>query len=155
MEVLFVIGIVGLILYFLLKSPSGVDMKSDPVELIGDGSFDYEIVGESHYQNNIRKALKLSGGRSSKSFQVQLIPEDHNQHDKNAVAVYIDWKKVGYLSRREAKNYRRRMKVLGFENRIAVCGGTVWGGGKGKSYGIWLDYDPTKTKKHYTKKEEV
>lgn len=124
--------------------------KSKPaIELKGNGSFDYEIVGESNYQRNIRKALNLNGQKSSKSFKVRLEYEDHNKHADKAVAVYIGSRKVGYLSRGKARSYRKMMKNIGMSKRDAECYATVYGGGNKKSYGIFLDFDSQKTKRIY------
>lgn len=60
--------------------------------------------------DNIKKALDLNGKKFSKSFLVRLEYEDHNKHDEKAVAVYIENKKAGYLSRPKAKSYRNMMQ---------------------------------------------
>lgn len=129
-------------------SPSQA-LNSNSIELTGNGTFDYEIVGESHYQDNIKKALNLDGGRSSKSFKATLVHDNNNPHDKMAVAVKVNGYLVGYLSRGKARSYRKIMKDLGFEGCDGICAGTVWGGGKKKSYGIWLDYNPRLMRKKY------
>lgn len=141
--VLIIVLAVILFIWFGKKKPA--------INLIGNGSFDYEIVGESNYQKNIKKALGLKGGKSSKSFNVRLEYDDYNEYDDKAVAVYIENRKVGHLSKSKARSYRKMMKSLGFDKKDAISGATVYGGGREKYYGIFLDFDPTKTKKHYTK----
>lgn len=39
-----------------------------------------------------------------------LIPEDDNPHDPKAVRVEVDGHKVGYLSRTNARRFRKRCK---------------------------------------------
>lgn len=69
----------------------------------GDGSFDQEVVGESHYQEALRK---LAGGERRKHTTAQLICESNNPHDKLAVRVEIGGKTVGHLSSDEAQAHR-------------------------------------------------
>lgn len=58
--------------------------------LKGPGTFDVEIKGESHYQDNL---LAIHGPKRGKSAQLKttatLIAEDDNPHDDNAVRVEI------------------------------------------------------------------
>lgn len=128
------------------------------IDLIGDGEFYYdEVVGESFYQENIMKSFELRGEKTDKVYWVRLTYEDGNPHDNKAIAVYSEYAKlkIGHLSKREARNYRRRMSVLGFEGYDASCEAKVFGGGKKKSYGIFLNYDPRLTKKHYMKLKQA
>lgn len=147
-------SIIFLIILFLLvmmfRTPKGYP-SGEAIELIGDGSFSFEIVGESNYQKNIMKALNLSGGRSSKSFEVRLVHDDLNKYDDKAVAVFIDDYLVGYLPKQKARGHRKRMDSIGHKGKDASCSGTVWGGGSKKNYGIFLDYNTSKTTKHYKK----
>jgi hypothetical protein len=60
------------------------------------------VVGTSHYQDAL---LELSGRRGDEEVRVvkvaALVPEPANPHDPNAIAVQIDGRLVGYLSREE------------------------------------------------------
>ena len=65
------------------------------------------VVGTSHYQEAL---LELTGGRAGdEEIRVQkvalFVPEPENPHDPNAVAVKIDDRLVGYLSRDENKRW--------------------------------------------------
>lgn len=122
------------------------------IRLTGDGSFSYEIVGESFYQNNIKKSLNLSGGRSSKSFEVRLLYDDDNSCDKNAIAVYIGLDQAGHLSRKAAISYRKMLSDVNLSHKPAICNATVVGGGIKKNYGIFLDFNARKTKQQLSKK---
>lgn len=77
--------------------------------LVG-GDFRQEVVGESHYTRALARCFKAgdvddSGKRSYIS--VELVAENNNKHDKNAVAVVGKFGVVGYLSRDDAKIYRK------------------------------------------------
>lgn len=63
------------------------------------------VVGESHYQDVLRALVSRIG--SDGVFTARLVPEPHNPHDAEAVAVCVDGDlaKVGYLARGVAKTY--------------------------------------------------
>jgi hypothetical protein len=67
------------------------------------GTFGVEVVGESHYQENLEA---ICGPRTENSVdltvQATLSPEGDNPHDPQAVRVEIHGKLVGYLSREMA-----------------------------------------------------
>jgi hypothetical protein len=71
-----------------------------PVVLEGDELV--RVVGTSHYQDAL---LELSGRTADDEVRVQkialFVPEPDNPHDPNAIAVTIDGRLVGYLSRDE------------------------------------------------------
>lgn len=74
------------------------------------GDFGQEVVGESHYTRALARCFKAgdvddSGKRSYVS--VELVAENNNKYDKNAVAVVSEFGVVGYLSRDDAKLYRK------------------------------------------------
>ena len=99
------------------------------VEILGKGTFEYDVVGESNYQ----KALKnICGGRTKhgvdKVVQATLVHEDDNPHDKNAVRVDIQGHTVGYLKRSNAKTFRRRMEDAGYPYSPAKCSANIVGG---------------------------
>ena len=74
-----------------------------------EGRDDLEVVGEASYQDNL---WRIVGGRHSPDGRVRediyavLAAEPDNPYDPNAVAVWIQGLKVGYLSREDARRYR-------------------------------------------------
>ena len=116
-----------------------------PFHLDGEGAFDFDIVGESHYQGALEN---IAGPRTDESVEheciAHLICEDRNPYDSNAVAVHIDGKKVGYLSCAHAKFWRSTMSKVGRSGQPASVDALIVGGwdrgerGKG-SYGVKLD----------------
>jgi hypothetical protein len=128
------------------KSSIPPNDEPDEVELRGKGEFDLEVVGESHYQDNLEE---ICGPRKKDgedlTIEATLILEDDNKYDRgNAVRVEIKGKQVGYLSKKIARAYRETMKEAGHPNAIAICQANIRGGwlrandDKG-SYGVWLD----------------
>ncbi|MFZ2736649.1 MAG: HIRAN domain-containing protein [Burkholderiaceae bacterium] len=105
-----------------------------------------DVVGESFYQGNLEA---LCGGKTKdgveKQFVADLIPEDDNEHDKNAVRVDINGRTVGYLPREIAKKYRKS-----YADNAARCGATIVGGwkrrgGKSGHFGVRLNQSPETT----------
>ena len=113
--------------------------------LAGPGTFQIEVVGESHYQRTLES---ICGGRSedgaNKIAQATVILEDDNPHDNRAVRVDIDGQTVGYLPRESARVYRRKLKEAGYPRLTGTCSAVIRGGwdrgGDDRGYfGVWLD----------------
>ena len=86
------------------------------------------MVGTSHYQDAL---LELSGREADEEIRVAkialFVPEPDNPHDPNAIAIHIDGKLVGYLSRDENKRWLDVVAGhrIGAEAMIAGRGGTT------------------------------
>ena len=80
-----------------------------------EGREDLEVVGEASYQDNLWRVV---GGRSSSEDRVRvdvyavLVVETDNPYDANAVSVWVQGLKVGYLSRDDARRYRPGLLAL-------------------------------------------
>lgn len=99
--------------------------------------FEQEVVGESHYISQLKKAFR--SGKISKNGKrsyviVRLVLEDNNKYDKNAVAVMSDFGKVGHLSRADAILYRRIYGSVKTHTADAVIVTR-----HGDKFGVWLD----------------
>jgi hypothetical protein len=114
-----------------------------PVRLQGRRWCDFEIAGESHYQT----ALAAIAGHDPEGVNLHcealLVPEPDNHADPNAVAVVIEGRRVGYLRREDAADYRARLAALGAPGRPAacpayICGGFVTEDGEHVFYGVKL-----------------
>ena len=112
------------------------------------GDFEFEVVGESHYQVNLRRLAGDYGNESASTECVaELVPEDDNKFDKSAVCVYVKDQMVGYLSREDARSFRRRLGRKGLSGQNTFCDAVIVGGGTAKDgkefkYGIRLDIKP-------------
>jgi hypothetical protein len=113
----------------------------------GPGRFHTHVVGESSYQGALRK---LAGGYQRDGVRVPvmavLIPEPSNTFDPNAVMVHIDNRKVGYLSRDEALEFRECMAKLDPPRQVAavdaiIVGGFVRADGEKGHFGVQLDLE--------------
>jgi hypothetical protein len=115
-----------------------------------EGREDLEVVGEASYQDNL---WRIVGGRRSPDDRVRedvyavLVAEPDNPFDANAVAVWIQGLKVGYLSRDDAQGYRPGLLALEQQHGkpIALAGVIAGGGmradGPGR-LGVFLEHDP-------------
>lgn len=133
------------VLWRLLDTSGGTTTVQTAGNIQGPGDFACEVVGESNYQHHLEQ---IAGGRSDESARLSkqaiLVLEDDNAHDKNAVCVFIDGLRVGYLSRDMAKSYRRRLKqqslpIAHYRCDALIVGGWDRGGGDVGHFGVRLD----------------
>lgn len=107
------------------------------------GNFDFEIVGESNYQNNIA----LIGKQNPDLITAILVPEPNNQYDTKAIRVDINGLIVGYLSKDDARSFHRRLGNKKISGKATKCKAIITGGhllksGNKASYGVQLDIKP-------------
>lgn len=108
----------------------------------GDGSFEFDIVGESHYQDALDA---ICGGKCEEGHELECVAllrrEPHNKHDPNAIAVMINGRKVGHLSRTDARAISQLLDRRGLKEFTAdamIVGGWTRRSGDGH-YGVKLD----------------
>ena len=110
-----------------------------------------QVQGESNYKDNIEEVSNYMGeeeGVDASDFDAHLVLDDSNPYDpNNAVRVDIDGRVVGYLSKSDAKKYRKRLADLGLSNIIGECSASIKGGfikqstGEQADFGVRLDLD--------------
>ncbi len=90
-----------------------------------------EIVGESFRQDAVRAVAKVADGAP---FDLYLLPDPSNPHDRNAVRVMVGNLHVGFLPRDAAKVWKRRCQeamerreLIWGEGRAASRTGEIWG----------------------------
>jgi hypothetical protein len=115
-----------------------------------EGREDLEVVGEASYQDNFWRIIRerrSPDGRVREEAYAVLEAEPDNPYDANAVAVWIQGLKVGYLSREDARRYRHGLQALVQKHGkpIALAGVIAGGGmradGPGR-LGVFLEHDP-------------
>jgi hypothetical protein len=124
--------------------------STSEIELPGDdGNYPLVVVGESQYQAILEQ---ICGGRTELSVQfacrAQLVREDTNPYDRNAIRVVVDGKTVGYLQKPDAVAYRQFLNRRGTSSAIGVCDAEIRGGWDRETrgtrdrghFGIWLDF---------------
>ncbi|MGB5903487.1 MAG: HIRAN domain-containing protein [Xanthobacteraceae bacterium] len=115
--------------------------------VIGSGDFDFDIVGESRYQDALDR---ICGGKTDGGHEIEveamLIEEPSNSHDANAVKVTIQGHTVGYLARPDAEEYKHHVRYAGHAGQFVRVKAVIVGGwdrgrrGAGH-YGVRLDMD--------------
>ena len=132
----------------LFGSSASTSQKADEVvaRIKGPGTFSLDIVGESYHQDVLEE---VCGGRTPdghrKEIEVLILNDDQNPHDNKAVAVCTaDGRLVGHLSRKHAREYRKRMAEAGAGKHPALCQALVVGGwdrgnGDTGNFGVKLD----------------
>jgi len=96
-----------------------------PVRLEARRWCDFEISGESHYQDAL---LVLAGARRTRAgaqihCEATLVPDPANPYDPNAVAVMIGGLQVGWLRRQDAPTYNAAVYVGGARGRAPGLAG--------------------------------
>jgi len=119
--------------------------SKNALNLTGPGTFSCEIMGESHYQDNLED---ICGGRTEEGAniitQAALVLDDDNPYDSKAVRVDIGSRTVGHLTKTHARDYRRNLMKAGHPRVQAICkarivGGWDRGGGNAGYFGVKLD----------------
>ncbi|MDO8458528.1 MAG: HIRAN domain-containing protein [Burkholderiaceae bacterium] len=113
------------------------------------GYFEFDVVGESYYQSNLKQIAGDHGKQSAEVTTIAtLMPDNDNKFDKNAVRILVAGRTVGYLTREDAPRFRRRLSSckLG-STALTTCDALVVGGfakknGDTASYGLQLDIKP-------------
>ena len=105
----------------------------------GPGAYAVDVVGVSRRQEVLEAAAE-EGAR----VEAVLVLENSNPHDANAVAVEIDGRLVGYLSRENAALYRADLAAAGTPDVSVRCNAKIVGGfetrdGGRAHFGLKLD----------------
>jgi hypothetical protein len=123
----------------------GGERERQIIQLEGDGDYDCEVVGESHYQDALSQ---ITGGKTENGHEFACVaflePEPTNANDRNAVMVVIEGLKVGYLSKPHAAAMSYILKKhkadAGQADAIIVGGWSGRGGRKAEGhFGVRLD----------------
>ena len=130
---------------WLANVPGGLEITAT----LSEGWLRVDAVGESRYQDALEE---IAGGRSDRGADHEkvalLIPEPTNRYDPNAVAVWIEGKIVGYLSRENAEVLQPGIIRLHRQHdrpvacRARIVGGWDRGGGDRGHFGVRLYLDP-------------
>jgi hypothetical protein len=92
--------------------------------------YDVDVVGESFYQPALDE---IAGGRTpegcvNREHVAALVPEPQNSYDKQAVAVLIEGRLVGHLSREDARAYGVVIRRCRDADRYPAVHATLTGG---------------------------
>jgi len=85
------------------------------VWLAGSAFHRQEVAGEFFNEEHVNRVVHASGGRFGVQLIAWLAPEPSNPHDPNAVMIWIQGGRVGYLPRLEAFVWQR--PIIDIERR--------------------------------------
>jgi len=104
-----------------------------------DGEDSWPVVGENFYEGNLLKILERNSPNQRRA-TAELKPVSDNEHDPNAIEVYIDGLQVGYLSRENAMRGRKALVMWSECVKTILCGAYIKGGEKEKpNIHVYLD----------------
>lgn len=129
--------------------PTSEAIEAPPAErtiywLLGDDTYDFQIVGESHYQDVLERAAgpKCEEGCDEEVI-VELRAEPDNLHDANAVQVVLLDAVVGYIPRPAAADLAALLKQLNVPPSRMQVFARITGGwrrpGSEGAFGVRLD----------------
>ena len=113
--------------------------------------FDVEIVGESNYQDALRRSKREAKDYGGKAYITAIVVrEPDNKFDSGAVKVMNGrLETIGYLSRTVAAKYGESIELWEAEGYSLRCQAVlVAGTGKRKNIGAWLDLASPDTLNH-------
>jgi len=119
--------------------------EKEPDFVEGDGHYDLDVVRVSHWQKRLKS---LCGGYSIKGSYHEAVAKLHyengNPDDSNAIRVVVNGGTVGYLSRENARLYRKAIETAGKEGIVVSCNAKIAAGRriwffKKPDFGVWLD----------------
>jgi len=121
-----------------ILDPERALIASGAKELLGDESFDFEVVGESFYAQNfsaLQKSVGLVDGQDWDDVAV-LIADPGNKQSPNAVGVFVSGLKLGYVPEVNAPGvYRFLLQNGGYAKADAAI---YFSAATGQN-SIWLD----------------
>lgn len=118
-----------------------------PPQFSAQGGYDFDLVGESNYQRDLRQIAPPATDRSRFHKLVATVElEDENPHDRQAVLVSIGGNTVAYFSREDARRFRRALMSHAVDGwrwsvRAVLVGGWDRGFFDRGSIGVRLDLE--------------
>jgi hypothetical protein len=124
-----------------LTSDAGIGAVTN----LGQGGFNFEVVGEQSYQNNLRR---VSAGRVERGERVTFpcrLRYEINPHT-HGPAVRVDTsdgRTLGHFPAAQSEVYASAFHLLEQGGGVGECLGVLVGGQPDKpSLGVWLDFKP-------------
>lgn len=117
------------------------------VALCADKGPTVEVVGESFYQGNFEDIIGTPYERGVYwDIVAQVLFQDGNPHDPNAVLIVSGGKPLGHIAKRDSLKFRRQILAVNPEQRPVICKGQIIGGwanegGVKASYGLTLSIE--------------
>jgi hypothetical protein len=109
--------------------PVAPKAETDVLHLAPGRGFTQQVVGESRRQDAFEKVM---GKRKAEGFRkeviAQLVFDDGNPVDSNAVGVLLDRYHVGFIPKEDARVFREQILAINPEELPVTCNAKVVGG---------------------------
>jgi len=111
----------------------------------------FEVVGESFHTKSFVKLVGWAFGGHRQKCTAEVVLEDDNSHDRNAVKVMICGLDVGHFPRQEAAEFRKFLNRDGIPDQSFLVDAIIVGGRPGENFGVFLDIEKIKKNRtwHY------
>lgn len=132
--------LLGTAVWAWARWPKADEIPKDLHRWPGSGAYRMNVVGESYYQDNLRR---LAGTPRTTAI---LTPYSSNPHDPMAVRVEIAGLMVGHLARQQARAFRQQLAEAATSGAPSTCAALITGGhvlqdGSRAHFGVRLDID--------------
>jgi hypothetical protein len=105
------------------------DSSDYDFRLIGSKGDGIKLAGTSTFQTELKRAAGKFGEQGvNKTVRVNMVEDDRNQHDTNAVKVMIDGVTIAYLPAARATEYREQVKAAGLSGKVGEASARIVGG---------------------------
>jgi hypothetical protein len=98
--------------------------NAKPMPNEGPGTYSYNVVGESHCNASLRRIIEDEGLDPNVGGEIYtqafLLCEPQNKFDKNAVAVVVALKRVGYIPREDAKDLASQLTRMASRGEVLL-----------------------------------
>lgn len=121
-----------------ILGPERAQIANDARPLLGDESFDFEVVGESFYSQNFSALQKNAGLVDGQDWDdvAVLIADPANKQSPNAVGVFVSGLKLGYVPEVNAPGV---YKFLLQNGGYAKADAAIYFSAANGQNSIWLD----------------
>lgn len=124
------------VLFIVFRGQVREDVRARPVSdhgeatrervaLAGPRHCDQFVTGTGHRQDALARVAQDHDGKRWFHLPAQLRPEPDNPHDRNAVAVDMGGRHIGYLPREDAPEYLNALRLLTGGAPVADCRGYI------------------------------
>ncbi len=121
-------------------------LHNEEVSCTPTGTFDVIVVGVYFHQEALEKICRNKREEDIEMImRAEIVPEEGNCYDSNAVRIEIEGETVGHLSRQNALKWRGKMISEGISGAVTCPAKIRWDRNTlaAGSYGVWLDLDLT------------
>lgn len=104
------------------------------------GEYKHSVAGILYYKDDLESLIPQHQNEVVHLCLANLVPEPENSFDPNAVAVYVEGKKIGHLPRETANEYTVLIRRIGVQDYTLTCDAMLCRSARG-FLDAYLDFD--------------